>query len=184
MKESIGLLCLYVSNVLAIAIPLAIFEIWLEKLKTGWGGEFRSPFWGKKIYFGFLLKIAEKTYVTTYHLVMFGLVLPSLLAIEFFILWHLSKDGFWILNVDGIRFVPVIFLPTVWLGNTVVEDFFYFVFNWRFPGALKKLFRGEMTWHTHYTNLTSSVKLPRFYITYSICVFVLLVAQYILVRLF
>ena len=186
MKENIIIICSYILNVLVIAIPLAVLELWLEKFKTGWGGEFRSRFWGKKLYFKVVLKVAEKTYISVYHLVMFAVILPGIFVFEFLVLWHLSKSGSWVLNVYDVRFVPIIFLPTVWLGNSVTEDFLYFViadlFSWRFPGALKRFFNGECKWHTHYVKLSNSIKLPRFYLTVPIYIVVLLIVHSIFIH--
>jgi len=178
--EAMTVFCLYISNVILIAAPLAIFEIWLEKYKSGWGGEFYNPFWGKKVSLGFILKVAEKTYVTVYHFVVWGLAVPILLILEFFILWHMSQSGFYVLDVASVRIVPSLFLLSVYLGVMVTEDFLWFALNWRFPGALRRLFRGDMKWHTKWVSLTRYTQLPRFYLTTPLLVLVLLVVQHIL----
>jgi hypothetical protein len=176
-------LWLYLLNVLVIAFPLAIFEIWLEKYKSGWGGEFYHPFWGKKIRIGLLLRIAEKIYVTPYHLIMFGVVIPGIFTAEYFSLRYLAWHGGWILSFTDISIVPAIFLPAVWLGVTVVEDFLWFALNWRYPDALLRLCRGEMAWHTRWVKITDSVKLPRFYLTVPLGIAFLFAVHHCIVRL-
>lgn len=182
-----ALLLLYIANVLVLAIPLAFFEIWLENFKSGWDGEFTDPFWGRKIRWRWMNTLFEKAYVTPYHLVMFGAVIPGITFLEYWI-FHILSGGSWlIMSFRGITIVAPIYIVAVWIGNAVVEDFFWFAFNswfkFRFPDALDKLFRGEFKWHTKWVRVTRSAVLPRFYFTAPVVILGLMAAQEIVIRL-
>jgi hypothetical protein len=151
------IILLYCADVLIRAIPLGLFEVWLERFKSGWNGEFFDPFWGTKIRIPLLNAIFEKDYVTPYHLIMFGPVYAGTSAIEWLVLHTIDGRGWMIVSVFGVKIVPVIWIVAVWLGNATVEDILWFVFNTyctrfkvRFPDALEKLFRGEFEWHTRW----------------------------------
>ncbi len=172
---------------LLFAIPLGLFEVWLERFKSGWCGEFHNPFWGKKIRIKLLNLLGEKTYVTPYHLIMFGPVYLGVSIIELICL-HFAGHGWMIITVSGFKIVPVIWLTAVWFGNATVEDFLWFVFNsycfwfkFRFPDALKMLFRGKFTWHTRWVKI-GSIMLPRFYLTTPLWVMLLLIIHYFVVH--
>jgi len=183
------ILILYAINVMSIAFPLAILEIWLEQFKVGkWGAtEFQHPFWGKKIQIGLLDRITEKSYVTPYHLMMFGAIIPAVTILNFLLFWHLSGHSWLVMDVGGAKIVPIIFLPTVWLGNMVTEDFLWFaiqsVTGWREPKALERLLAGDFVWHTEFVELSRSIMLPRFYIVIPLWVAILLVTQSLIVQL-
>lgn len=159
----------YAINVLVVAVPLAIFEIWLGRFKDGWGGEFRHPFWGYKITWRPLCLVMQKTYVTPYHLLMFGLVIPAALGIE---CWVLRHQIVW----------PVFFLA-LWIGVAILEDFLWFALNWHYPGALRRLVREGLSWHTKWVQLSKNVKVPSFYVTSPFWIAVLLVIQHLIIRL-
>lgn len=187
MKE----LLLYVGNVLAIAIPLACFEIWLERFKSGWCGEFFHPFWGRKIRWRWLCRLFEKTYVTPYHLIMFGPVIMGISAVEYILLARVGR-GWLIAAPFGVTIVPPLFLTAVWAGNTVIEDFLYFALQRLmaalllkppFPDALERFFRGEFTWHTKWLRLGPRLSLPLFYFTTWYVVAALIAAERLIIRL-
>ncbi len=182
---TLKLILFYVANVLLFAIPLAAFEVWLEKFKSGWDGEFVDPFWGKKVNIRLIDKVFEKTYVTPYHIIMFGVIMPGITVLEWLGLHWLTGQGWIMLSFGGITIIPPIFLSAVWIGNAVVEDFLWFAFNswfgFRFPDALAKLFMGEFKWHTKWARLSPSVMLPRFYLTAPIWIVILLVAQQLII---
>jgi hypothetical protein len=178
MQETAILVGLYLCNVIVLALPFALLEIWLEKFKSGWAGEFYNSFWGRKIHIKFFL-----SYMTVYHLVAFS-SLAMLLVLEFFGLRSLTENGgFWIMDVAGIRFVPVIFLLSVWIGVAELEDFLWFALNWRYRGAMKRLLWGEVKWHVSWVNITRSRKLPRMYFIGLFAVIALFVLQYIIIEL-
>lgn len=167
------IILLYLANVLIISIPLAIFEIWLERFKHGpWGeGEFQHRFWGHKIDNKILCTILQKKYVTPYHLVVFIAVLGALFGLE----WHYfatqSISNGWIISAvlpifGAVKIIPLIFFPALWLGVATVEDLFWFALNWRVPNSLMKLIRKEFGWHTAYYHINPSKTwwLPKFYL--------------------
>ncbi|MES2215747.1 MAG: hypothetical protein V4481_00435 [Patescibacteria group bacterium] len=178
----IKLVGFYLGNVLAISIPLALFEIYLERFKSGWNGEFYSPFWGRKFHIGWINKVMEKTYVSMYHLVMWVGVMPGVLITEYFLLAHLNGGHGWIVSCYKIRLVPILYLPAIWMGVSVVEDFLWFALNWHFPGALQMLVRAEMVWHTDYVSITRTIKLPRFYLMTWVWVALVLGIQYLIAK--
>lgn len=178
MTESMKLLGLYLANVFVIAIPFAIFEIWLERFKSGWGGEFHNQYWGKTVRKNFGLQV-----YTRYHQIAFFRVLPSILLVEFLMFWIYAGSGFWVFDIAGVKIVPIMFLLSVWIGVTLIEDFLWFALNWHHRGALKRLLSGDVSWHVGWVNLTKSIKLPRKYFEFMIVVFILLVAQFILAYL-
>ncbi len=159
----------YAINVLVVAVPLALFEIWLERFKTGWGGEFRSPFWGYKITWRPLCLVMQKTYVTPYHLLMFGLVIPVTLVAQC-----------WLTPLPVVG--PVYFLA-LWIGVATLEDFLWAALNWHYPRALHRMFHQGLSWHTKWIELTQEVKVPRFYITSPFWIAILLVIQHLIIRL-
>jgi hypothetical protein len=174
-------------NLLFFAIPLALFEIWLENFKSGWDGEFIHPFWGKKIYWGWMLKVFQKRYVTPYHLIMFGVIIPLITLTEYLMLHFLDGSRWIVVSFGKVTIIPPLFILALWLGNMVVEDFLWFAlntwFHFRFPDALHKLFKGEFKWHTQWVNITHNVMLPRFYLTTPIWIAILLAAEEILIRI-
>ena len=180
----------YIANVLLFAIPLGLFEVYLERFKSGWDGEFFDPFWGKKINVAWMDKAFEKTYVTPYHIIMFGIVFPGIIALEYLGLHCVAGHGWWRLDFWGISIIPLAFIPAVLVGNMVFEDFLWFVFNsycwWfkvRFPDALAKLFRGEFKWHTKWIDIPLvGIKLPRFYIWATAIAIILLIIQEAIIK--
>lgn len=173
----------YLANVLAVAFPLALLEIWLEKYKTGWNGEFRNQFWGHKIYNKFICVIFQKTYVSVYHVIMFAGVIPAIYLVEYLLLRERATEHGWIITVWSVRFIPALYFPALWLGVATLEDFLWFALNWRFPHALRRLTSGEMTWHTKWIKITPSVKVPDFYLTVPILIIVLFFIQFLICRL-
>ena len=149
----------FLANVIALSFALAILEVFIEK-QNGWATGF-GPFWGKK-YFqdGWVAKLCEKHYLTRYHLMMFCLVVPLVLYGE-----H-----------RWLKIAPLT-LIAAWIEIMVVEDFLWFAINWHFQGSLRKLFAGQIWWHTVYWKI-GKVRLPRFYFLSSIWATVCLLLQY------
>jgi hypothetical protein len=181
-------LLFYLGNVLLIAVPLAIFEVWLENFKPGpWGHtEFDHPFWGKKLkWFGNCWPF-EKAYVTPYHLIMFGVIVPSITVIEYAALRYLAISGWIVLSFKYMTIVAPLFIAAIWIGNMVLEDFLYMVFisfGNRFPYALDKFLHGEFEWHKKWFPEKSKIKLPRSYFIGLIAIEFLFLLQQIIIRL-
>ncbi len=171
----------YWVNVVVIALPLAIFEIWLERFKTGWGGEFKSRFWGRKIEIRWLNKIFGFLAISVYHLVMFGLVLPAIYLSEYLVLAHLAGSHSWVISFNGYTLVPLIYFVGLWIGVSVMEDFLYFLLNWHFPNALRRLFRGEATWLA-YWDTESKIQIPNNYICGPLVICILFGLQKIIIK--
>ncbi len=180
----------YLLNVGVISLFLALFEIYLEKYKSGFGGEFTSPFWGRKLKPSLLIKAFQKAYVTPYHLIMFGLILPTIYFGEYVILEHGHLTQL-VTTFNGMMLVPIIYLVAVVIGVMTLEDFLFFVFSgliipkWlpekRFDGALQKLLRGEVAWHTEWVHISPSKMVPKFYLQVPVLVTELLLIQHLLV---
>jgi hypothetical protein len=117
---------------------------------------------------------------------MFGAIIPAITVLNFLLFWHLSGHTWSIMSFGGVKIVPIIFLPTIWLGNMVLEDFLWFaiqsITGWREPKALERLFAGDFVWHTEFVELPFSIMLPRFYITTPLWVAILLIIQQFIVR--
>lgn len=186
-------IALYISNVVLFSVPWAIFEVWLEKYKSGWGGEFWHPFWGKKLYPKLILTVFQKSYITPYHII-FYLIWAVLIFGEYFFFYQPKSIMAWIegwfmaIKVIGVEIIPLIFLPAVLLGVTVLEDFLWVIFNtmfkWHFPDAIDRFFRGDFPWHTHWVNITANIKLPSFYLYLPVEITVILIFQSLLLKHF
>jgi|GEM_PF-1121403 len=183
---------LYILNVLIIALPLALVEIWLEKFKTGpWGDtEFMHPFWGKKIHTRWLCRLMQKKHVTPYHLFIFAFLLTSIMTCEWLLVGGVSGHGFWVINpswplLGSIKIIPLIFFPAVWIGVAVFEDALWFILNWRAPDSLARLMRKEFPWHTQYwpVNRSRTKWLPKFYIQMPAYLVVMFVAQTVIIHI-
>jgi hypothetical protein len=82
-----------------------------------------------------------------------------------------------------------LYMPTVYLGIMVTEDFLWFAvqsaIGWRKPDALDQLFLGKMKWIKDWVDVPLlGIKLPRSYYKTPALVIILLVVQYILVHVF
>ena len=149
-------LAIYLANVLLFAIPLGMFEVYLERFKgKKWNGEFTDTFWGEQINIRLIDRFCEKTYVTPYHLIMFCGIFPGITALEWIGLHQLAGHGWLIVSFAGMTIIPPIFLAAVLIGNMVVEDILWAVFNsycwwfaFRFKDGLQRYCRGELAWHT------------------------------------
>jgi hypothetical protein len=136
-------LLFWLVNFLPVAIALAIFEIWLEKYKTGpWGKTaFINPYWEEKL--GWNVPFLK--YLSRYHAIMFLRIMP-LLFIMSMAFWGMILD-YPIFPIEPSWFkVAASFLllfSATWLGNSGAEDFLYFtiqsITGWREPHALRKV---------------------------------------------
>ena len=191
---------MYVKNLLPISYLLAEFEIYLEGFKKGeWSKtEFDHKFWGRKIMGRNKLSrfiigwVLEKTYITPYHIVMFGGIIPLVTIINYLVLWLTSGQvptlyGWLFMTVAGTKIFAPLFVVAVWIGNLVLEDFLWFALQsltgWREPHALSKLLHGEFAWHTKWWGF-KGLMLPRFYFTTPLLVTLILLAQHFIVMRF
>ncbi|HEX3663224.1 MAG TPA: hypothetical protein VHU89_17435 [Acidobacteriaceae bacterium] len=141
---------------------LALIEIVIER-DRGWASALDERGWGKKLLAGTaVVRWIDKPYVTAYHLLVFGVLLPIAL-------WSQYRfgvlGGFGPGPHAGHPVADGLFLFSAFLAICVFEDFLWFVLNWYYSDSLTDLLAGEIWWHTGWISLGSAVKLPRFYLS-------------------
>lgn len=159
-------------NVLLVSSAIALFEINLEK-DHGWASGLAQSGLGRRLWKDSVLaRMIEKPYVTVYHLVLFGVIVPLILIGQYSIfrdLWITSRseviDGgvltAW--QVGSLHFTPLLSGIAAWFAITTVEDFLWFALNWHYPSSLADLLAGRIWWHTRWVTI-GKIKLPRFYV--------------------
>jgi len=156
-------------NVLLLSLALALSEIFLEKEK-GWASGANPKVAGRKLFRGSVLSdLCEKPYLTAYHLFVFGMIVPLILAGELWLVGaaaieHPSLANHLVMKIGGVAFVPILFLIAAWFCIFVVEDLLWFLLNWHYPRSMRDLLSGKIWWHTRWLTL-GAIKLPRFYLT-------------------
>jgi hypothetical protein len=165
-KRTMGVLfekiALWAADVTLLSAILALIEIVIEK-DRGWASTMNERGLGKKLLTGStVLQWIDKPYVTAYHLLVFGALLPSVLWTQYRIG---ILAGFGFAPHPGYPIADAIFLFSAFLAICVFEDFLWFALNWYYPSSLTDLLAGNIWWHTGWIPLSSSVKLPRFYIS-------------------
>ncbi len=142
----------YALNILFFALPLALFEINLEKA-NGWGGAFPKDKWyGKSSLKNtgvarMLTKISRLETPLNYHLVIMFLFL----AVFVFEYLFGTKNIFLLLSC--------------FFGVNFFADLSWFSFNWHFDSfrQLLKGPNGAITWHKDWVKISSKHYLPRTY---------------------
>ena len=123
----------------------------------------------------------ENPRITYYKSIRLGLVIPGVTIIEFIMLHSLAGSDWIVLSFGDITIVTPLFIAALWIGNIVLEDFLYFVFMTLFGrshDALPKLLHVNFKLHTKWSQITTtSVMLPRSYLTTPGWVAILLIAQ-------
>jgi len=170
-----------------------VFEILLEKEK-GWGTALDPSGWGRRVFEGgFLAQVCEKPYLTVYHIVIFGLIVPAILFSEFLIVRSLpishavataaqvALTRGWIIEIGNVRLIPMLFLGAVWFSVLAVEDGLWFIMNWYYPGSARDLFSGKVWWHTRWLSF-GEFEIPRFYVSANLLAASLLLASICLSR--
>lgn len=155
-------IAVWAADVTILSVVLALIEIVIEK-DQGWASSLNDSGWGKKLLAGTpAVRWIDKPYVTAYHLLVFGALLPL-------VLWMQYRIGVF----GGMGSAPRahhpiadgLFLFSAFLAVCVVEDFLWFALNWYYPSSLADLFAGEVWWHTGWVAVGRSVKLPRVYLS-------------------
>lgn len=145
----------FVANILILAGGLAVFEIKIEK-NSGWGSGWQKnkwysrPFAPKSLLVKIVVKLLNVANPLNYHAIVFGLVLPLTLIIEYF---TLTKNVFLLL--------------ACFVGVTVFEDMFWFILNWHFD-SLRQLLKGPnggIWWHHRWMRIYKNQYLPVSYAT-------------------
>ncbi|MDD4988842.1 MAG: hypothetical protein PHV42_00235 [Candidatus Pacebacteria bacterium] len=159
----------FILNVLAIAWPVAILEILIEKDK-GWGaGHPKDKWYGKIIaqnnpVMKGLAKAIGVPYFFGYSLVMYWLIIPWILVAEYFIL----VKNVWL-------------LVAIFIAICFIEDFSWFVFNWYFD-SLTQLLKGpngSIWWHQKWIRIYKNKYLPASYFSgFALVIIFLLIAGY------
>ena len=160
------------ADVLVLSLLLALLEINMEK-DRGWGATLNSNGLGRKVRPGRLfLGVVEKQYVTVYHLLMYGIILPGVIAahwVALYLFW--SKQGLTVTgsglltvwHIGSTSLAPFLLAIAAWLAICTIEDFLWFALNWYYPASLRDLLAGKIWWHTQWVRIGRSM-LPRFYV--------------------
>ncbi|HEX4007046.1 MAG TPA: hypothetical protein VHX60_12800 [Acidobacteriaceae bacterium] len=164
---------MWIAEVTILSAILAVVEIVLER-GQGWATALGNDGLGIRLLAGSpLASWIDKPYITAYHLLVFGAVLPTVL---------LAQSRVAALTGLGVPATPMgnfLFYFSAFLAICIVEDFLWFALNWYYPTSLTDLFDGKIWWHTGWVALGPSLKLPRCYFSVggvALCLFVLRLA--------
>jgi hypothetical protein len=160
---------IYILNIFFIALPLAVFEIVIEK-KQGWGSGWSKDWWYARPLFpnSSLVKgVSKKLNIELplgYHFIMFGFVIPVLMVFEY------------------VYIIPnILIVVGIFLGVLVVEDFLWFLFNWNFDSLTQLLKgpQGTIFWHKKWLKISSEKYVPRSYAVVMLISLILLLIAFI-----
>ena len=159
---------LFLLNVLIISIPVALFEIWIEKEK-GWGAGLPKDRWygavigEKSVVMKNVARSIGVPYFFGYAIFMYFLLIPAILILEY------------------LLYIPhPLFLVAVYVAILAIEDFSWFVLNPYF-NSLRELLKGpygSIWWHKRWIPISSSKYLPASYFLSAISVSVLLLIYF------
>jgi hypothetical protein len=156
----------YLLNTLLFALPLALFEINLEKAQ-GWGGGFpRDRWYGKSslkgtVFDKVLSKITKFESPLNYHLVIMVLFCTVFL-------------------VELIVTKKIFLILACFFGVNFFADIFWFSFNWYFDSfrQLLKGPKGSISWHKSWLKIGKNSYIPTTYpIWLGISIFFLLLSN-------
>jgi len=157
----------YALNILLFSLPLALFEINLEK-DQGWGGAFpKNKWYGKSFIKGtpiakVLSQITNFEAPLNYHIVIMFL----------FVAVFASEYLFGTKNI--------FLLLSCFFGVNFFADLFWFSFNWHFD-SLKQLLKGPngtIGWHKNWVPIGKNSYLPLSYpLWFSLSLLFFLLAQ-------
>ncbi|MEI6529178.1 MAG: hypothetical protein WCN88_02085 [Candidatus Falkowbacteria bacterium] len=142
----------YILNILLFALPLALFEINLEK-SQGWGDGFPKDKWFGKASikgtaFGNLLtKLTKLESPLNYHL-----IIMALFATVFISEYIFGSRNIWL-------------LLSCFFGVNFFADLFWFSFNWHFD-SMRQLLKGKngsISWHKDWFKIGKDKYLPTVY---------------------
>ena len=142
----------YALNIVFFALPLALFEINLEKAK-GWGGGFAKDKWYAKSSLKgtfidrVITKITRYESPLNYHLII---------MISFQLVFILEY-------IYGSR--NLFLILACYFGVNFFADFFWFLFNWHFDSfrQLLKGPHGSISWHKSWIKIGKESYLPSTY---------------------
>lgn len=160
--QEFGKVGFWLTNVTFLSAALAIIEIVIEK-DRGWASSLSEAGLGRKLLAGTpAVRWIDKPWVTSYHLLVFGALLPLGLIAQH---WIGALAGVVAPWNAGHPFAGLLFLFSEFLAICVFEDFLWFALNWHYPSSLADLFAGQVWWHTRWIPMGSSAKLPRCYLS-------------------
>ena len=158
----------YLLNIIVVALPLAIFEIFIEK-NNGWGSGWSKNSWYTKKFLPnnnfvkFSTKIFKIEHPLNYHVLIFAVAVPFILILEYYYLTY-----------------NILFFFAIFLGVLVAEDSLWFLLNWHFDAReqLLKGPNGSIWWHKHWIKISKNYYLPTSYFSaLLLSVLVLLIAK-------
>lgn len=140
-------------NILLFAVPLALFEISIEKAH-GWGSGWSKDKWyAKSLLKGtkagdLITKLTKLEPPLNYHLILSYLVFPGVFVLEYI---YGTRNIFLVL---ASFFFVILFADIAW-----------FLFNWHFDSwtQLTKGAKGTIFWHKGWTRIYSNHYLPTAY---------------------
>ena len=144
---------LYLFNVLCVALPLALFEISMEKANGCGSGWSKDKWYAKSVlrdtkFAKLLTKLTKLEAPLNYHLVLCGLIFPAIFILEY---------------IYGSRNILVLFACL--LGIIFFADIFWFMFNWYFDSfrQLLKGPNGTIFWHKSWVKISKNHYVPTVY---------------------
>lgn len=173
-------------NFVPVAIILAIVEIYNDTgqgiwAKTGpWGAtKFVNPYWEEKM----PINVPFLKYLSRYHGLMFLVIMPVLFVASMLIWsnalhYHVLPIGApWYMSTLSVA----ILFGAIWLGNSGLEDFFYFAIQsftgWHEPHALRKVIvEKDFEWFKDWVVVSGRLSIPGHWI---FCPVISLVLLYI-----
>lgn len=174
-----GKVGLWVADVSVLGAILAVIEIVIEK-DQGWASTLDERGLGKKLLAGNpVIRWIDKPYVTAYHVLVFGALLPGVLWTQFRIG---VVAGFDLASGTYQSIADFLFFFSAFLAICVFEDFLWFALNWYYPSSLTDLLAGDIWWHTDWVALGPSLKLPRCYLSVGAVALCLLAISFALSR--
>ncbi|MFP5230305.1 MAG: hypothetical protein ACLGXA_22040 [Acidobacteriota bacterium] len=179
MGRIFGEVGLWVADITVLGAILALIEIVMER-ERGWASAFDERGLGRKLLAGNpVVRWIDKPYVTAYHVLVFGALLPG-------VLWTQYRIGV----LAGFDFgsgpwhsvAAFLYFFSAFLTICVFEDFLWFALNWYYPRSLTDLLAGNIWWHTDWVQLGPAVKLPRCYLSVGAIALILLLLSFALAK--
>ncbi|HTV13775.1 MAG TPA: hypothetical protein VME68_03605 [Acidobacteriaceae bacterium] len=175
----LGEVALWVADVTVLSAILAVVEIVMER-DRGWASTFDERGLGRKLFAGNLLvRWIDKPYVTAYHLLVFGGLLPGVLWTQYSIG---VLSGFHGAPAGSHSLAAFVYFLSAYLTICIFEDFLWFALNWYYPRSLTDLLAGRIWWHTDWVGVGAGVKVPRCYLSVGGIGLCLLVVSFALPR--
>jgi hypothetical protein len=163
-----NLYLIYIFNILIIALPLAIFEIFIEK-NHGWGsgwkkdGWYAKPFLPNSFIVKFIAKLFRLEQPLNYHFLVFVVIVPFVFILEYYYLTY-----------------NALFFLAIFVGVWVTEDILWFLLNWYFDSRTQLLKgpNGSIWWHKHWIKISKNYYLPTcYFLAFLLSILIFIVAK-------